>query len=301
MPKETKDLAASVRKRLRNYANERGEDFNSVLTRYGVERFLYRLSVSALRDRFLLKGAALFSLWFDQPHRPTKDVDLLGYGSTEIPAIEQSIREICVIGSEDGLEFLPETVKGEVIREDLPYQGVRVKFKAKLGNAEIRLQVDIGAGDAVTPAPVEAEFPTILNLPAPKLKVYPKETVVAEKFEAMVRFGLANGRMKDFWDLRYMIAEFEFDGATLQSAIRATFERRETPLPEDLPVALTDQFANDPMVISRWTGFIRRDRIDQFTELGETVEELRNFFEPIITAGARVESLSEKWTKGEWR
>jgi len=300
MAKEIKDLTASISQRLRNYAKDHGEDFQSVLVRYGVERFLYRLSKSEHSERFLLKGAALFTLWFDQPHRPTKDLDLLGIGANDIPAIEQAVKEVCSIDYDDGLEFISDSIKGEVIREDLAYQGVGVKFTAKLGSIVIPLQVDVGTGDAVTPGPETAEFPALLDFPAARLKVYPKETVVAEKFEAMVRFGMANGRMKDFWDLRYMIEEFEFDGPLLQKAIQSTFERRDTKLPDTLPVALTETFAKDKRLVDLWNAFTNRNRLEKYTDLQETIDSLATFFKPIVAAEAKNEDLDQKWLKLSW-
>ncbi|MEQ1924198.1 MAG: nucleotidyl transferase AbiEii/AbiGii toxin family protein, partial [Pyrinomonadaceae bacterium] len=261
--KETKDIASSVKARLTALAKKRGEDVQSILVRYGVERFLYRLSVSEHKDRFLLKGAALFSLWFDAPHRPTKDLDLLGFGPSDIPSMEDTIKSICRVKTEDGMEFLTDSVRSELIRGEEAYQGVRIKLTAKLGQARIPLQVDVGFGDAVTPKPEVADFPTLLDLPAPSLKVYPKETVVAEKFAAMVRFGEANGRMKDFWDVNYLLEEFEFDGELLQRALRATFENRQTPFPTVLPIALQDEFGENPLVAARWKAFINRNRIDR--------------------------------------
>jgi predicted nucleotidyltransferase component of viral defense system len=298
MANETKDIARSIADRLRNHAKEHGEEFQSVLVRYGCERFLYRLSISPHADRFLLKGAALFTLWFDQPHRPTKDIDLLGYGNNDIPAIEQTIKDICSIEYADGLQFDTESITGEEIREDLAYQGVRVKFTARLGNIRIPIQIDIGTGDAVTPGPENAEFPALLDLPSPTLKVYPKETVVAEKYEAMVRFGMLNGRMKDFWDLRYMIEEFEFDGALLQKAIDSTFERRNTQLPGSLPIALTDEFVLDKLVNERWTAFISRNGINNYVDLSETIARLAVFFEPFVFQN--VSDLSIKWDGRKW-
>lgn len=298
MANETKDIARSIADRLSKHAKEHGEEFQSVLVRYGSERFLYRLSISKYADRFLLKGAALFTLWFDQPHRPTKDIDLLGYGNNDIPAIEQTIKDICSIEYADGLQFDTESITGEEIREDLAYQGVRVKFTARLGNIRIPIQIDIGTGDAVTPGPENAEFPALLDLPSPTLKVYPKETVVAEKFEAMVRFGMANGRMKDFWDLRYMIEEFEFDGALLQKAIDSTFERRNTQLPGSLPIALTDEFIRNKLVNERWTAFIQRNGITRHVDLSETIAMLAVFFEPFVFQN--VSDLSIKWDGRKW-
>lgn len=302
MAKKTKDVAASVKARLTAKAKERGEDVQSILVRYGVERFLYRIGVSEHKDKFLLKGAALFSLWFDAPHRPTKDLDLLGFGPSDIPTLEDTIKSICRVKAEDGLEFLADTVRGERIREEEAYQGVRIKVTAKLGQARLPLQVDVGFGDAVTPRPEVADFPTLLDFPAPRLKVYPKETVVSEKFEAMVRFGKANGPMKDFWDVNYLLEEFEFDGALLQSALRATFENRQTPFPTVLPIALKNEFAKNAMVAARWNAFINRNRIERSNDLSEIVQQLRAFLEPIIEAkpGKNLFSIIWKPARRGW-
>lgn len=297
MAKEIKDIAASIRARLINLAKENRMEAQSMLTRYGVERFLYRLSQSEHRENFLLKGAALFALWFNQPHRPTKDVDLLGFGENDIPTLERTVREICLIESEDGLIFDIESVRGEQIRE--AYQGVRIKLTAMLGTARVPVQIDVGFGDAVTPAAKTATLPTILGLPAATLKVYPKETVVAEKFEAMVRFGLANGRMKDFWDVDYLIREFDFDGKLLQKAIRATFKNRQTVLPNELPVALTNDFAKNDRILSLWSGFINRNGIKTSTEIGKVIEDLREFFSPVINGEASGQTFSGIWHAGK--
>lgn len=303
MAKEIKDVAASVRARLTAKAKEQGEDVQSVFTRYGVERFLYRLSISPHKEKFLLKGAALFSLWFNQPHRPTRDLDLLGFGESDIPALEKAVGHVLKIKAEDdGLEFKSETIRGERIREEEAYQGVRIQFIAMLGNARIPLQIDIGFGDAVTPGAEVADFPTLLDFPAPHLKVYPKETVVAEKFEAMVKLGRGNGRMKDFWDLNYMIAEFGFDGPLLQAALRSTFANRQTIFPNKIPVALTDDFARDERVVRLWSGFISRSGINRSTDLLDVVRNLRNFFEPIVNAEAKGETVKTEWLPGQgWK
>jgi predicted nucleotidyltransferase component of viral defense system len=297
MAKEIKDIAASIKARLINLAKENREEAQSMLTRFGVERFLYRLSRSEHKDKFLLKGAALFALWFNQPHRPTKDVDLLGFGDNDTPTLEKLMREICEVESDDGLRFDPDTVHGELIREEEAYQGVRIKLTAFLGSARIPVQIDVGFGDAVTPDAETATMPTMLEMPAPTLRVYPKETVVAEKFEAMVRFGLANGRMKDFWDLDYLIREFDFDGKLLQKAIRATFANRRTVLPKELPVALTNDFAQNARVVAVWSGFINRNRIQTSTDLGKVIETLSEFFSPIIAAEESGSTLQGKWSE----
>lgn len=301
MTTEKKNLAASVHHRLHNYAKANGEDFNLLLVRFANERLLYRLSISAYKDRFLLKGASLFTLWFNAPHRPTRDIDLLGFGSNEIADLEKVFVEICQIEADDALDFRPETVKGSEIKEGEEYQGVRVSFLALLGNARISLQVDVGFGDAVTPKATNVAFPTVLDFPAPKLKAYPKETVVAEKFEAMVKLGMLNSRMKDFWDLRLLLSEFEFDGATVQEAIQVTFARRQTALPKQAPLALTDEFINDKGKQTQWRAFLRKNRLEGTTELREVIELLRRFFLPIIEASQQNQTLATEWKFLQWR
>ena len=290
-----KNIAASVRERLTNQFRKTGENLQNLFVRYANERFLYRLGRTEHRAKFLVKGATVFVFWFSQPHRPTKDLDLLGYGKNEIPEIENIIREVCAIDAEDGLEFLTETVKGGLIREDQVYQGVRVTVTAMLGRARIPLQIDVGFGDAVTPDAEEVELNTILDFPAPRVRIYPKETVIAEKFEAMVTLGLGNGRMKDFWDLSYLIKHVEFDGRLVQSAIRSTFANRQSELPQKLPVALTDQFAANELKLSLWSGFIRRNNIQTETDFTEVIEQLRGFFTPLIEAESKYIEFDLVW------
>lgn len=298
MATEIRDIAASVKARLINLAKDNREDAQSILTRYGVERFLYRLSQSDHKKNFLLKGAALFALWFHQPHRATKDVDLLGFVENDIATLEKIVSEVCEIEGSDGLKFDLETVRGEQIRAEEAYQGVRIKVTAMLGTARIHLQIDVGFGDAVTPGAKSATLPSILDFPAPTLKVYPKETVVAEKFEAMVRFGPGNGRMKDFWDIDYIIREFDFDGELLQKAIRATFRNRHTVLPKDLPIALTTDFADNERILSLWRAFITRNGLETSTDIVKVIEKLRAFFSPIISEEMAGKTFSGKWHAG---
>lgn len=297
-----KNTAASVRAKLTNIARERGEELQNLLMRFAAERFLYRTSISKHKDKFLLKGAALFSFWFSEPHRPTKDLDLLGYGKTDVPTLENVVREICMLDGEDGLQFLPDSVKGSNIREEEIYGGVRLNLLAMLEKARIPVQIDVGSGDAVTPQAEEETLPTILDLPAPQIRVYPKETVVAEKFEAMVKLGIGNSRMKDFWDISYLIKEFEFGGELLQTAIKATFAARRTAMPRDLPLALTDDFAGNPLIISRWNAFIRRNRITSETDLTALIENLREFLTPLVEAEKQNVVFTESWTnERKWR
>jgi Nucleotidyl transferase AbiEii toxin, Type IV TA system len=199
---QVKNLSASVRARLNNLARNQKEDFQELLSRYARERLLYRLNVSEYKERFILKGALLFSYWTGVPHRPTRDMDLLSYGEPEIALLEKVFRELCEIEVEpDGLEFQPGSVRGERIKDEEKYEGVRLHMTALLRNARIPMQIDIGFGDRVIPGPAEIDFPTLLDFPSPHLKSYPRETVVPEKFEAMVKLGMLNSRMKDFFDL----------------------------------------------------------------------------------------------------
>ena len=298
---EKKNIHASVHQRLYNHAKNSGEDFNLLLTRFANERFLYRLSISGYKDRFLLKGASLFTFWFEHPHRPTRDVDLLGLGSSEIADVERVFRLICATEAEDGLRFDAGNVKGAEIKEGQEYRGVRITLTAFLGKARISLQIDVGFGDAVTPPAETVNFPTVLNFPAPRLLVYPKETVVAEKFEAMVKLGMLNSRMKDFWDLQILTCEFDFDGATLQKAIRATFERRQTKFPEGLPLALTEEFSGDKAKQTQWNAFLRKNKLLASSNFKDLIASLSEFFTKIIEAENEKQPLVRHWQKGTWR
>lgn len=279
----SKSISASVKALLQNVAATRGEDFNLLLLRYGIERLLFRLSQSPHADRFLLKGAMLFVVWDEKTHRPTRDLDLLGFGSTEKADLIRVFAAVAAVPVvDDGIVFDPESVQADDIREDNAYGGVRIRLLGKLGTAEVPVQIDVGAGDVVTPAPESATFPVLLDFPAPKIRTYPVYTVVAEKFEAMVKLGIANTRMKDFYDIWFIARRFEFDGPTLRSAIDATFARRQTNLPP-LPEALSDAFANDPTKQGQWAAFLRRNGlIGPPGRFGEIVAVLRKFFEPVL-------------------
>ena len=258
-PRDIRNLAASVRHRLFSLAKQRGDDFETLLTRYAIERLLYRLSQSPHSSQFLLKGATLFALWGGGPYRSTRDLDLLGSGDSSVPRLEQVFRDICTVQVEpDGLRFAAETVEGNEIREELDYGGVRIILLAHLEQARIRIQVDIGFGDAVTPPPEDVEFPTILQFPAPHLRAYRRETVVAEKFQAMVMLGIANSRMRDFYDIWLLSRRFEFSGTPLSQAIMDTFARRRTALPAQTPLALTPEFSAIPDKQAQWRAFVRK-------------------------------------------
>lgn len=282
-----KNLPASVKARLLNLAQSRNETFNDLVVRYCIERLLYRLGQSKHADRFLLKGAMLFVLWDGRVPRPTKDVDFLGFGRMEVEAVAGAIREIVASPvTPDGLEFDAETVIAEEIREGQAYGGIRAHLVAYLGKARIPLQIDVGSGDAVTPGPEEADFPTLLDFPAPRVLAYPVYTVVAEKFEAMVKLGITNTRMKDFYDLWFLSRRFPFEGATLQKAIHATLMRRQTVLSRGFPYPLTDAFARDEAKQIQWAGFLRRNGLaGSSLTFAEIVVLLRQFIGPALSAG----------------
>jgi len=279
---------ASIHARLLNLAKERGEDFNMILTRYAIERFLYRLSIVPAREAFWLKGALLFDLWFDVPHRPTRDADFLGFGPADSVALAKSISEICGIAVDDGMEFDPVSMTVEEIREEANYGGLRVRLVSRLGNARCTVQLDVGYGDAVTPGPVEAIYPILLDdQPAPFLRVYPRAAVAAEKLEAIVSLGMANSRMKDYFDLRALAHEGVLDAQLLGDAIAATFQRRGTAVPEEVPLGLSDEFARDATKRTQWKAFLGKNRLDAPT-LDEVIAEVRRFVtEPLKLARQR--------------
>ena len=268
---------ASIHARLLNLAKAHGDDFNMVLMRYAIERFLYRLSLVSARDVYWLKGALLFDLWFDVPHRPTRDADFLGFGPADTGALASTIREICGVAVDDGMEFDPASITVEEIREEANYGGLRVRLVSRLGKARCTVQLDVGYGDAVTPGPEEAIYPTLLDdQPAPRLRVYPRAAVAAEKLEAIVSLGMANSRMKDFFDLRALALEGVLDAQLLGDAIAATFQRRRTAVPVDVPLGLSDEFARDAAKQTQWKAFLGKNRLAAPT-LDEVIEEVRRF------------------------
>jgi len=292
-------VADSIKARLYNLAKQRREDYNYVLISYASERLLYRLGQSQYKQIFILKGATLFRVWNGEPHRATKDLDLLGSGVNEISHLVKVFNEICSIKcEEDGINFQEETVVGERIKEDQEYEGVRLKLKGKLGSIAIAIQVDIGFGDAVTPTPEKVEFPTILDLPAPCLQIYPRETVVAEKFQAMVFLGINNSRMKDFYDIWFLCQNFDFQGDFLSKAIKNTFERRKTSLPKTEPFALTIEFAEDPGKQKQWLAFLKRGQLkSEQNSLSEVITIIRDFLMPPCLAAAQDKAFNQLWVR----
>ena len=276
-------ITQSVRQQLLNRSRGSGENYNLLLTRYAVERLLYRLSQSAHADAFVLKGAMLFTVWTGALHRPTRDLDLLGFGE---PSEERLVGVFCdVCGQaveDDGMTFDESSVTAAPIRDEHAYAGIRLRMAAKLGQAQLNLQVDVGFGDVVMPDARFEAYPTLLDQPAPRLLVYSRESVVAEKLETMVSLGMANSRMKDFYDAWVLLERFEIDDAVLAAAIRATFECRRTPTPTTVPLALTAEFAGDPNKQRQWAGFLRRSGLPQTHELLAVANGLWDRLGPLL-------------------
>lgn len=293
-----KHLAASVRRHLLERSRQRAEDYQLVLVRYGVERFLYRLSRSRHADGLILKGAMLFTAWEEAPHRPTRDLDLLGYGKDSVSSVERVVADVVRTDVEpDGLEFEEGSIRGEEIRKEQEYRGVRVRLTAHLAGARIPLQVDVAFGDVVSPAPELIKYPTMLDLPAPSLWAYPPEPVVAEKFQAMVALGMANSRMKDLYDVWALAERMRFEGSRLRGAIEATFRRRRTPVPSDAPVVLTAEFHDDRAKQVQWSAFLDRTGLTA-PDLQAVTARLQAFLLPPATSIARGVPFDLMWPPG---
>lgn len=275
MSLEREGLAKSVQARLVRHAKEAGLDPNLVISRYGIERFLYRLSRSGHAEQFVLKGALLLLVWLGETLRPTRDADLLGFGDLSDEALTGIFRDVCRVEVEpDAVTFDADSVAIAPIREEDVYGGRRVTLRGQLGAARLTIQVDVGIGDAVTPEPQVLDYPSLLDLPQPRMRVYPRETVVAEKPHAMALLGLRNSRMKDYFDVRALLREGAMDERLLACAIAATFERRRTPVPDDVPAALTAAFSDDAQHQARWKAFLDKNRL-KGPGLAEVVDELR--------------------------
>lgn len=294
------NIAASVRQRLLDLSRERGEDFQLILICYAAERFLYRLAMSEHSRQFILKGATLLNVWMDRSHRPTRDLDFAGYGEVSPERLITLFQEICQIEVEaDGIQYDIDSIQMNEIREDQEYQGQRVRLIAYLEAARIPVQIDIGFGDVMTLEAEEISYPTLLDSPAPRILAYPPETVISEKLQAMVALGMLNSRMKDFYDLRMIARLFTFDGSKLVEAIRTTFNRRKTEIPESAPVALTEEFSKDRDKVTQWRAFLTRSGLENTAvDLPQVIEELRLFLIPPLQAAANDRDFNLAWTRG---
>jgi len=297
-----RDIGASVRQRLLNRARAEGRPFQELLQYFAMERFLYRLARSPFADRFVLKGALLLTAWKAPATRPTIDIDLAGRTSNELEHIRSVVAELCQLKTEpDGLEFDPASIEAQRIKEDAEYEGVRVRFNATLAKARIPMQIDIGFGDVIVPRPIEVEYPAMLEFPPPVLRAYPKETVVAEKLEALTVLGLLNSRIKDYYDLALLARLYPFEGALLVEAIHSTFRHRGTSV-EANPAGLTKAFSSDPARKLQWRAFARRSRLDSGWELEELVEQVRIFASAPLAAAAEDGPFDLKWPpSGPWQ
>lgn len=285
----------SLLARLLDRARQSGEDYSLVLNRFGLERWLDRLAHSRHADRFLLKGALLFSLWYDQPHRPTRDADLLGFGPDDAEHLTATFREISAIERHDGIVFDADSIRADPIREDSVYGGVRMRLVGRIGSTRCSLQVDVGFGDAVTPGPERVAYPPLLSgFDAPWLRVYPVYTVIAEKYQAMVTLGAANSRMKDFHDIATIARRTSLDGATLAKAIAATFARRRTQLPVEPPLALRSAFADDTTKRRQWAAFVARNRLEE-VEFRDVIAVLYTLLWPATQVAASRSSATAQW------
>ena len=279
MKKDIKNIEASVRALLQNKAKETNRPFAEVLQYYGMERFLYRFSRSEYADKFILKGALMFTVWQVPQRRATLDIDFSTHYDNQIASIEKVIRDVCKVSvTPDGLGFDLQTIKGQKIKEDADYEGVRVKFRGFLECARIPMQIDVGFGDTIYPKPKVIDYPVILDFPKPHLKGYPAESVVSEKFEAMVKLGLLNSRMKDFYDIWLMMRHFDFNGSNLAEAMKRTFEHRKTSLPQHKPLFAEEIYDEKSDRQTLWKAFLRKGDIKHAPEkLAITAKEIENF------------------------
>jgi len=282
----SQNVAASVRARLLNVAKAQGVDFNQVLVRFALERVLYRMTQSRHADSFLLKRALLFTLWYNMPHRATRDADLLGFGASDLDSVAKVFRDIAAVAVDDGIKFDPASVAVEEIRKEAGYGGVRVIIAGDLARARCKTQIDVGFGDAVTPAPVDSVYPVLLgDLPAPRLRAYPTYTVIAEKLHAIALLGMTNSRLKDYFDVSVLLQRETLDTNLLAKAIKATFERRGMAAPYVLPIGLTDEFAHDASRQALWLGFLKKNELEP-EPLPAIVDRLRSALELALNRAA---------------
>jgi hypothetical protein len=303
MARNIKNTAASVHRRLLNKTKESSRPFNELLQHFAIERFIYRLSKSPHADRFILKGALMFSVWSGSGSRPTMDIDLLGRIDNSLEVIVAAMKDACGMDVEaDGMSFNAETVTAVRITEDAEYEGVRVRVRGGLGNARVSLQIDIGFGDVIVPGPIKVAYPALLDFPAPELNGYTMESTIAEKFQAMVKLGVLNSRMKDFYDIWMLSRTFDFRGEMLAEAVEKTFENRNTPI-TIAPTVFDPSFVKDGDKKVQWQGFIRKAKLANAPEAFEdVVVAVKVFLEPLVASLAEIRPFRSIWNApGPWR
>lgn len=296
-----KNSAVSVRQRLLNLSRERREAFDFILKQYVIQRLLYRLSVSEYKDQFLLKGAMLFLVWTGDLHRPTKDIDLLGFGQNDVDVLVANFKLICGLETEDGLVFDTESINGIQIKEDALCQGVRVTGFAYLEKAKISFQVDIGFGDAVTPEAELATIPSFLDFPEPEIRAYPVYTVIAEKFQAMVALGVANSRIKDFYDIWVVATSMALDGQLLVDAVRATFMRRNTKIDDAQLIVFGEEFMKNANKQKPWAAFLGKNSLEHSKYFAKLMALLQTFLEPVYQSVSQNHDFARQWDVSGWQ
>ncbi len=286
--------------RLLTRAKSRGDDYQLLVTAYAFERLLYRLGQSPMRDRFVLKGAMLLRLWSEQPYRATRDLDLLRRGDASFDAIRSDVQVLLATPvPDDGITFDAADLVLEPIRVDDQFVGARMIVPARCGKARLSLHVDVGVGDAVWPEPEVRRYPALLDAPAPEVFAYERETVVAEKLEALVVLGDRNSRIKDFFDLQMLATTFAFDRRTLGESVRRTFSQRQTPIPEVAPIGLTLAYWENPSRPTQVRAFARRAGLAATTETGRAFTAvLSAFLQPVLDDLAVGAPRAGTWSPG---
>ena len=279
MAKAPKNMVASVRQRLLNLSRDEGRVFDVVLVTYGLERLIYRLSVSDHRNSFILKGGMLVKLWTEDENRVTRDADFLGHGESAEDHLKAVFAEILSIETDDGLVFDTDAITASPIREAQEYGGVRLKTTAYIGRTRIPITIDIGFGDAIADPGYTIDYPSLLNMPTANIRAYPPSTVIAEKFQAIVDLGLANGRMKDYYDLWAIPNAKEIEPAELDAAIRSTFKQRGTDIPSEPPVGLSAEFVSDDLKAAQWAAYATSIDLNSLS-LGTVVETIWSYIGP---------------------
>ncbi len=297
---DKKNMGHSVNTRLKNYALQNKIQFEYVLLRYATERFFFRLGRSSLSKHFILKGASAFSVWFGPMFRVTRDADLHYSGNPDPEFLMKCFQKICLTEvPPDGVRFDLDSMRYFEIRKEQQYKGTRITFYAHIDQARVPLQFDIAVGDAVYPEAETMEYPELLDLGAPAIKVYPQYTVIAEKFQTLTVLGMKNSRLKDFFDLWLLSESFDFDFLILQTAIHGTFQRRGTPIPDDFPISLTEDFYSNPLKQSQWNAFIQKIKPERSpATLEEAVQRIILFLRPFVIK----DSTPETWkAASDWQ